>query len=234
MWTLINMQNKSTDIHAVTCQTSTFTVTTAMKTKLRRHAVVSGGTMGLLDTPLHCGRGEFGLTPPPSPPETQSGKTLTSGPAHNLHWQAATTNQSVRQGLHHTPQVSWTGGSDSDCCGAGMIRWTDARFDLPAQTSIRLTWLRPSASVLPLDTATLCKHAWLESEDRDKGGKTCKTPTLHLHATCKRRKCHLNVNQFHLNVHCFAWQVRLCCLSLNWMTFGLIFYLKSIIHFKVS
>lgn len=33
MLTFINMQNKSTNIHAVTCQTTTFTVTFDMETK---------------------------------------------------------------------------------------------------------------------------------------------------------------------------------------------------------
>lgn len=45
------------------------------------------------DTPLRCCLAK--QTPLPSPPLTQSAETLTGGPARNLYWQAATTNQST-------------------------------------------------------------------------------------------------------------------------------------------
>lgn len=47
----------------------------------------------LWDTPLRCCLAK--QTPLPSPPLTQSAETLTGGPARNLYWQAATTNQST-------------------------------------------------------------------------------------------------------------------------------------------
>lgn len=49
----------------------------------------------LWDTPLRCCLAK--QTPLPSPPLTQSAETLTGGPARNLYWQAATTNQSTER-----------------------------------------------------------------------------------------------------------------------------------------
>lgn len=49
----------------------------------------------LWDTPLRCCLAK--QTPLPSPPLTQSAETLTGGPARNLYWQAAITNQSTER-----------------------------------------------------------------------------------------------------------------------------------------
>lgn len=115
----------------------------------------------LWDTPLRCCLAK--QTPLPSPPLTQSAETLTGGPARNLYWQAATTNQST-EGMPgscmRTLRKIWFAvwlfshfqywGLDflGQCehSGGGWSTWKEdcycdpAGRDLPVQTSSHQTW----------------------------------------------------------------------------------------------